>query len=224
MNKSTFLLSLAFFISMSGAMAATKQVNHPQKSPRNQVVHQTRPIITNFTFKGNHIGDPMEEVLRRSIKVDPGTSSFLRNTEETITKCLESIPATGEGNCLDYNSDLNIINDFEAPLYIEYLFYDRKFYGFRVVFPYIQYPNLKALLISKYGKPHAEAYKYVQNGMGAKIRQANSFWNTHHGSMILMAPYPDTENGWLELTDKAIEAKIEAQQKKSIQDKAKTAL
>jgi hypothetical protein len=209
-------LALALLLPVATAEAVNKASTH-------KVSVHSQPMLTNFTFRGNHFGDPAEEVIRRSFKVEEWDKKGLPryNTPKDVEDCLASITDSGESRCVDGHSDLNQLLEYDKVM-IYYDFYNKKFSGFQIIFPLQDFPGIETMLLAKYGKPHKNIQDTVQNMEGANFDQFISIWNTQHGPMKLYYRYPDLESGYLELEDTKVQAQINALKKKTLEEKAKT--
>jgi hypothetical protein len=174
MKYALCLLSLALLLSLTVVEAVNKPVSHKATVSKRSTTPSVAPILTDFTFRGNHIGDPAEEVILRSIKVnqlgDP-SDKYSYNQQSAIDYCISHLVDQGESSCSDSNSDLRVINQHSSSAIINYQFWDKKFYSFWLSFNGFLFDDMKALLIAKYGRPHKIRVEKVQNLMGAEIDQ-----------------------------------------------------
>jgi hypothetical protein len=218
--------------------APTKAV--PQKSTQAKPVPKPAPLpmVADFTFRGNHIGDPAELVIMRTMekemakpKVDMTASQFdrdyakreyetsIRRQQEAKAECMQKITTTGEVSCSDPEQYPFGYGDS----YLTYKFFDQKFSGFTLSFPLIAYTTIETMVIGKYGEPHKTEVHQVQNYMGANFDQFIATWNTKHGPMKLYFRYPDLEHGFLILEDTAVKKQAEALKQKELHEAGKAA-
>lgn len=236
MKTPLILLTASILLTLPPAYAVSKAV--PSKKPASSPSVRKHPttarsnIITNFTFRGNRIGDPAEAVIRRSIKntkeesettsepsIELPSDDWLGESEPRLNEqdtCIKHLKM-GKSDCTDYEPDFLPYYD----TFLTYEFFDKKFSGFDLTFHLNAHSQLKTMLIGKYGKPHQSYVKKVHNAMGASFDQIVSVWNTKHGPMTLYSRYSSIDKGALILQDARFKRLATAREAQALQRKGK---
>jgi hypothetical protein len=195
-------------------------------------------MLTDFSFRGNHIGDPAEEVIKRMFREEevpkPGDPGFIGSKDPQLAdidykvkvssvidnrnRCLQFLHDKGESACTDYEP--TFLGFYHT--YLTYQFLDKKLSGFNLTFPLRAYFKIEPMLTGKYGPPHQTEVNKVYNNMGAEFEQLVAIWNTTHGPLKLYFRYPSLDKGMLILEDEAAKQEADARKAKELEAKGKT--
>ena len=203
-----FLLALALLITTTPLFAAP-----PTKAKPKTISHPTAvkpkpvPMLKEFSFRGNRIGEDAETVIRRSIK--PDSQKY----------CLGDLDKPGLISCSDGDVSGLPRPNYETWLYYE--FFEHQLSGFKLHFHANDFMEISTMLIGKYGEPHHVENNTVQTYTGASADQVIYIWNTAYGPLKLYYHYPDLTSGFLKLENVAVEKKNEALKTQEQQEKGK---
>lgn len=155
-----------------------------------------------FTFRGSHIGDPIE------YKAGDFMSQYRSGP---YGACEQDKDVPGLKEC-DDKSFGDIVNKKigNIPLLItQYQYLDDKLIGIWLSFNSRDFFEMRDLLTGKYGPASNERVETVNNRAGASFENIVSIWETPHGPMQLEQRFGRIDSSSLRLVDRGAESEIE---------------
>lgn len=204
----TLLLSNPLSLAATPSKSISVKARSSGTSSKPQTAARPVPMLTNFTFRGNHIGEPANGVIERSIEPAYQAECLAETQKPALSEC---------------SGMLTGIPHPESVTSLNYQFFENKLSGFTLFFPlFDSYSEINAMLEGKYGPAHRHEHHVVSNAMGGKFDQLISIWNTPYGPMKLYFRYPSVDMGYLILENRAVEKKVKALEAKQLQEKGKS--